>query len=109
MKEITSLSAFEQLISEKKAVMAYFSHDTCNVCKVLKPKLSAALEENYPEIEQVYVNVERSAEIAGQHSIFTVPVVLIFFDGQESLRKSRNFGIGEIIEAIERPYEILFS
>ncbi len=109
MKEITTTSEFEKILSENIAVMAYFSHDTCNVCKVLKPKLSEALTEHYPKIEQVYVNIERSPEIAGQQSIFTVPVVVIYFEGQESLRKSRSFGIGELMEYLERPYSIMFD
>jgi len=109
MKEVTSISEFEQILKDKSAVMAYFSHDNCNVCKVLKPKLSAALEEHYPQIEQIYVNVEHSPELAGQHSIFTVPVVVFYFDGQESLRKSRSFGVGELMDYLERPYAIMFG
>lgn len=109
MKQITELKAFEEILKENRAVVAYFSHDNCNVCKVLKPKLSEALNTTYPKVKQIYINVEQSPDIAGQHSIFTVPVVLLFLDGQESIRKSRNFGIGEFLETIERPYSILFG
>lgn len=109
MIEITSIQEFDKVLKENIAVMAYFSHDTCNVCKVLKPKLSDALTEQYPKVVQVYVNIERSPEIAGQQSIFTVPVVVLFFEGQESLRKSRSFGIGELMDYLKRPYSIMFE
>lgn len=109
MKEITSTQEFEQVLKEKVAVVAYFSHDNCNICKVLKPKLREALTEQFPKIEQVYINIENTPELAGQHSIFTVPVVLLFLEGQENLRKSRNFGIGEVMDYIKRPYAILFD
>lgn len=109
MKEITSKEEFDKILKEKSAVMAYFSHDKCNVCKVLKPKLSEALTNQFPKVEQVYVNIEKIPDLAGQHSIFTVPVVLLFLEGQENLRKSRNFGIGEVMDYIERPYSIMFE
>ena len=109
MKEIKSLKSFKSILEEEPAVVAYFSHDSCNVCKVLKPKLSEMLQEDFPEVEQIYINTERSPEIAGQYNIFTVPVVIIFLDGQESLRKSRNFGIGEIRDYLARPYKIIFG
>jgi len=109
MKEISSKEEFDQLIEEKAAVVAYFSHDNCNVCKVLKPKLSEALSAQFPKVEQAYINIEKIPELAGQHRIFTVPVVLLFLEGKENLRKSRNFGIGEVIDYIERPYSIMFE
>lgn len=109
MKEINSKEEFDQLLKEKPALVAYFSHDNCNVCKVLKPKLSEALTERFPKIEQVYINIENTPDLAGQHSIFTVPVVLLFLEGQENLRKSRNFGISEVMDYIERPYSIMFE
>ncbi|MDA3853998.1 MAG: thioredoxin family protein [Bacteroidales bacterium] len=87
MKEITSKEEFDLLLKEKPAVIAYFSHDNCNVCKVLKPKLSEALTDQFPKVEQVYINIEKTPELGGQHSIFTVPVVLLFLEGQENLRK----------------------
>lgn len=109
MQEIKSLEAFKQLLAEESAVVAYFSHDECNVCKVLKPKLSESLSERFPKVKQVYINIKNTPEIAGQYSIFTVPVVLLFLEGQENLRKSRNFGIGEVMDYIERPYSIIFE
>lgn len=109
MQEITSKEEFDQLLNSETAIVAYFSHDDCNVCKVLKPKLREALDEQYPKVKQVYINIKNTPELAGQHSIFTVPVVLLFLEGQENLRKSRNFGIGEVMEYIERPYSILFE
>ncbi len=109
MQEINSTQDFTQLLNDETAVLAYFSHDNCNVCKVLKPKLSEAFTTQFPKVKQVYVNVERSPELAGQYNIFTVPVVVIFLEGKESMRKSRSFGITEVSEYMQRPYSILFE
>jgi thioredoxin-like negative regulator of GroEL len=109
MKLISSKEEFDQVLKENAAVAVYFAHDNCNVCKVLKPKLSEALTEKFPKVEQVCIDIENTPELAGQHGVFTVPVVLLFLEGQELLRKSRNFGIGEVMDCIERPYSIMFE
>lgn len=109
MISITNLTDFSKTLESNAAVFAYFSHEKCSVCKTLKPKLSQALNDQFPLIKQVYINIEESPEIAGQHSIFTVPVVILFFEGKESLRKARNMSVQELLDYIERPYSILFN
>lgn len=106
---VESFNELQNIVKNKSAVLVYFSHDLCNVCKVLKPKVAKLLEENFSEMEMLYVNTEKLPEAAGQHRVFTVPTVLVFFDGKESLRYSRNFSISELAIAIERPYDMLFD
>jgi hypothetical protein len=38
-----------------------------------------------------------------------VPTVVICFDGRETARFVRTFGIDEVRRAIERPYEVMFG
>ncbi len=109
MKNISNLSELKEFVNNNEAVMLYFSHDECNVCKVLKPKLVNFLAENFPKFQNVYVNIKESAEISGQYSIFAVPTILFYLNGQEVLRKSRNFGIEELGSELERPYSLMFD
>jgi thioredoxin-like negative regulator of GroEL len=109
MIAIQNESDLNKIINENEAVLAYFSHDRCNVCKTLKPKLTEELTKNFPKLTQVYVDIEKLPETAAQHQVFTVPVILIFFEGKESYRKARNVGIGEITDLITRPYALLFE
>lgn len=106
--EITSFEEFEQMKKEP-ALLAYFSTEACNVCKVLKPKVQQLLEEKFPEIKMAYVKSDVLPDIAGQNRIFAAPTILVFFDGREYIRKSRNIGISELYEAIARPYEMMFE
>ncbi len=106
--EITSFEEFEQMKKEA-ALLAYFSTEACNVCKVLKPKVQQLLEERFPEVKMAYVKSDELPDIAGQNRIFAAPTILVFFDGREYIRKSRNIGIGELEEAIARPYEMMFG
>lgn len=100
---------FENFIKQHDAVVAYFSHDECNVCKVLKPKVLDLLNERFPKTEFVYVNIKEIPEISAQQSIFTVPTLVVYFEGKEFIRKSRNIGIEELASAIERPYQLMFD
>ncbi|MDA3885122.1 MAG: thioredoxin family protein [Candidatus Delongbacteria bacterium] len=101
------LNEFENIIAEKIVTVAYFSHDECNVCKVLKPKVKALTEE-YDDFGFIYVNTTESPDISGQYTVFTVPTVLVFVEGKESKRFSRNFAMSELEELLDR-YETILS
>lgn len=109
MDNIKDNQEFEKAIEQEDAVFAYFSHEKCSVCKTLKPKLSKALQEEFPLIKQVYIDIEKLPEVAGQQRVFTVPVIVVYFEGQESIRKARNVGVQELLSEINRPYKLLFE
>jgi thioredoxin-like negative regulator of GroEL len=89
--------------------MCYFSNESCQVCKVLKPKIGNFLLTQYPKIRPLYIDISQHPELAATHSIFAVPTVLVFFEGKEFYRISRNIGIEELKRMIDRPYSLLFS
>jgi len=107
-KSIYSLGDLENEITQKPAAAFYFSAPHCNVCKVLKPKLQLMLEERYPAFSLFYIDIEKSPLIAGQMRIFSIPTLLIFFDGKEFYRISRNISLEELSKSIERPYSLMF-
>ena len=106
---MNSVDQINQTIKEQPAVMLYFSAPTCNVCHALKPKLTEALTENFPAIEICSVDISETPEISAHYGVFAIPTLLIFLDGREFLRKSRHMSVGEVVEAIRRPYQIMFS
>ncbi len=91
------------------ASLLYFSSLSCNVCKVLKPKVAEMINEDFPKIRLYYIDIEMSPALSGQHSIFSIPAILIFFDGKEFFRKSRNINLADLRKEIERPYYLLFE
>jgi len=105
-KIVEIMDDFNRILEEKQGVLFYFSIPTCNVCKVLKPKVKNMLKEKFEEIEFYYVNVEKAKELAANLSIFTIPTILVFFGGKEFLRKSRYIGIKELENYIKRLYTI---
>jgi thioredoxin-like negative regulator of GroEL len=109
MDSIQDLEQLNQEISSQKGLLVYFSNDACSVCKVLKPRVDQVISEAYPLIKRYYVDIEKSPLIAGQYRVFTIPTILIFFEGREHARLSRNIGMHQVEEAIHRPYGLVFE
>lgn len=109
MINVSSTQEFETLVHEEAAVLAYFSHDQCNVCKVLKPKVEELLCEKFPKIKAIYCNTQTAPEIAATQSVFAVPTLIVWFEGKETYRFSRNVGLQELEQALMRPYSLYFD
>lgn len=108
MIDIESEDRLEAILNDNPGALIYFSGPECNVCKVMRPKIEDMIGASYPNLPMAYVDCDAQRAIAGQHRVFSIPTVLVFFDGREFIRKVRNFGIGELRDAIERPYGLLF-
>jgi len=108
-QSINSQLEFQQAIEQNEAVIFYFSQESCNVCKVLKPKIIELVENDFTAINLYYIDTITTPEIAAQNHIFNVPTLLVFFAGKEYIRKSRNFGIDQLGEEIRRPYDMIFN
>ena len=64
---------------------------------------------HFPLLKMAYADTVLYPEIAGQKGVFTVPVVLVFFEGREYLRVARNFSIPGFQKQIERYYRMMFQ
>ncbi|MCK5537326.1 MAG: thioredoxin family protein [Bacteroidales bacterium] len=107
--DLKNLEEFNSSNKENIATLIYFSHEKCNVCKVLKPKVEELTKEKFPKIKLLYADTVKYPEIAAQNQIFAVPTILVFFDGRESIRKSRNIGLKELEDLLKRPYGLIFD
>jgi len=108
-ENIVSLDELQELISKEIGVLVYFSTPTCNVCHALKPKISAEFENNFPKIRQVFIDSSLTPEIPAYFNIFSVPTILVFLDGREFARESRNVSVPVLVSNIDRVYKILLS
>ncbi len=109
MHKITTSPEFKKIINKHQAVLAYFSHEQCNICRVLKPKIENYFSKKYPKLFLVYINTIKFPKLTAQYSVFTVPVVIIFFETKEFYRRNRNFSIAELDQLVNRPYNLLLN
>jgi thioredoxin-like negative regulator of GroEL len=105
----SSLEEVQNALREKLGAVVYFSTPQCNVCKVLRPKIMEMFDQKFPEIERFYVDSTDHPEISAHYNVFAAPTILVFLDGREFARESRNTSVALLEEKIRRPYEIMTS
>ena len=104
-----NLEEIKNKIASIDGVMIHFWGDNCAVCDALKPKIKEAFEENFPKIEQIYIDAKNNQDIAANFSVFSIPTTIVFLDGKEFAREGRAMSVSGLVEKIKRPYEIMFS
>lgn len=106
MEWIDSMEIIQQLIQNNKMLLVYFGSNHCNVCIAIKPKIEELLKR-YKNIKNVQIDVDKSVKIAAQYNIFTIPAVLVFIDGKETIREARFISIENLSDKISRYYDLL--
>ncbi len=104
-----TLEDIQSSIKNKPAILLYFSGENCGVCKALQPKIKKAFDTNFPKIEQIYLDIEKYKNIAIDYSVFSMPTILIFLDGKEFARESRNLSVDALVQRLKRPYNLFFN
>ncbi|WP_408006152.1 thioredoxin family protein [Pseudalkalibacillus sp. A8] len=108
MREMSDLHSIEEVdlfIDEHRLIFLYISRTNCSVCHALLPQVKEMMTK-YPEIELAHVNADYLEEIAGHLSIFTVPVLLLYVDGKETIREARFVQIEQLDRKLNRIYEM---
>ncbi len=99
----------DRMIEQEEALLVYFSHAACNVCKVLKPKVATMLEEHFPKVRMLYIDTVQQPEIPAQKGIFAVPTMIVYLAGREYFRWSRTVSVEQMRKEIQRPYQMMFA
>jgi thiol-disulfide isomerase/thioredoxin len=102
------ITEIESLIADNTAVMLYFYNDNCAPCKILRPKVQELIQVDFPNIEFRLINAEQFPATSAQYGVFASPTLLVFFEGKEYIRESKNISISELHDKIERIYNMVF-
>lgn len=108
MDILDSKELIDQIIKNNEMVLVYFGTKACGVCNDIKPKIEKILKD-YPNINKIYVDVEKSHKVAVDYNIFTIPGIILFVEGKETIREARQISIGDIKNRIDRYYNLLFN
>ncbi|WP_431522044.1 thioredoxin family protein [Guptibacillus hwajinpoensis] len=100
MKQI-SLEGARKGIEEYELYFLYLYGTNCSVCHALLPQVEDVLEE-FPQIKREKLNVHEIPEAAGEFSVFTIPVLLLYVEGRESIREARFVNIESFRSSIRR-------
>ncbi len=101
-----NLESIKEFIKDKQIALLYLTTKSCNVCKVLKPKIQDICK-SFPLVQEKYIELDYLPELKGEFSVFTVPTILLFVEGKETLRLSRNIDLYDFELKIKRYSELL--
>ena len=105
---LNSVKGFENIKNTQKAFVLYITDGTCNVGENIAPKLEKLIADHFPKLKLYYSYTSNTPEISAQLSIFTIPTLLVYFDGKLYIQKSSTFSLQELATEIERYYKMLY-
>ena len=87
-RTLTTIESFHAFVNDHKLAVIHVMRDNCSVCHAVLPQIEGLVGE-YPNVSLGVINQSNLEAIAGELSIFTVPVDLIYLDGKEMHRQGR--------------------
>lgn len=96
-----------QELKEKDFSFVYITTKSCNVCKVLKPKL-IKLSEKYPKATFNLLELDDHPDAAGFFMAFSIPTFLVYSENSELIRTARHINFDEIELKLDRYYNMIF-
>lgn len=97
----------EKEILKNKITVLYFSGAICGACEVIKEKINRILLD-YKKVVFIEINGVEEKEIAASYGVFTLPLMILFIEGKESLRMGRNIDMLEFKNVIDRYYNLIY-
>ena len=87
MRVIKSYDELQRIISENESLLVYLSAPDCSVCHADMPRVERLVAEmDFPSVQ---IDIAEVPEAAGQLTVFTAPVVLLFYKNKEYHREAR--------------------
>ena len=107
MEIITSYEKLQELIKKNEMVMIYFGSKACGVCSSMMPKVENMIKR-YPNINAVMVEADKSLSLSAKFNVFTVPVILLYIEGKETIREVRIISLDNLEQKIARYCQIFY-
>lgn len=108
MDKVKNIEEIYELKNKHEMLLIYFGSLSCGVCNAMKPKLVNMLGK-YPNIKLVEVEVEKNPELSAEYSVFTIPVIILYIQGKETIREARIISLEKLEQNISRYYSLLYN
>lgn len=74
-----------EVLTCPQTVLVDFYADWCGPCKMLAPVIDEIAAE-HPEVKVVKLNVDNAPELASRYGVMSIPMLLVFKNGQVSAK-----------------------
>lgn len=88
MEKITNILEAQEIINQNDITLVYIGQENCSVCHSLKPQVQRIMKD-FNEVKQIELDAIMTPTVAEAFQVLTVPVILLFIEGQEYLRRAR--------------------
>ncbi|WP_273850010.1 thioredoxin family protein [Guptibacillus spartinae] len=105
LKQISLDEAYEG-IEQNRLYFLYLYGTNCSVCHALLPQVEEVMKD-FPQIIREKLNVHEIPAAAGAFSVFTIPVLLLYVNGKESIREARFVNIDSFRSSLNRIVSML--
>ncbi len=86
VSHLTDATFSEEVNGSAEPVLVDFWAEWCGPCKTIAPMLEEIAEEQAGKLRVAKVNVDENAAVARQHSVQSLPTLVVFRDGVEVTR-----------------------
>jgi thioredoxin-like negative regulator of GroEL len=89
-------------IDTYSSILLLISTERCSVCIALDQRLKPWIQIRYPDLAYSKIKLENYPMLRGELMVFSVPVILLFQNGKEVLRKAGVFSLEQTFDEISR-------
>ena len=89
-------------IDNYSSILLLISTERCSVCVALDQRLKPWIQMNFPDLAYRKIKLEEFPMLRGELMVFSAPVLLLFQNGKEVLRKAGVFSLEQTFEEINR-------
>ncbi len=91
----------EEIKSASEPVLVDFWAEWCGPCKMIAPTLEEISKDYAGRLKVVKLNVDDAPDTARRFEVMSIPTLILFKDGEPSLRIIGAKGKGQLVQEID--------
>lgn len=100
VQQLTETTFDETVGSATLPLLVDFWAEWCGPCKMVAPILDEIAGEHGDRIQIAKLNVDDSPEIARRFGVMSIPTMIVFKDGEETMRMVGAKGKGQLLDEL---------
>ena len=98
---VTDTNFDEEIKSSDQPVLVDFWAEWCGPCKMIAPTLEEISKDYAGKLKIMKLNVDDAPDTARRFEVMSIPTLILFKDGEPSLRIIGAKGKGQLVQEID--------